>query len=684
MKNIALVGNPNSGKSTLFNGLTGSTQFVGNWPGVTVEKKGGKTRIDGEQVEVTDLPGIYSLSPYTKEEIITRDYILNEKPDVVIDIVDASNLERNLYLTTQIMELGVPVVVALNMMDVVKKKGEVISAAALSKLLGCPVCEISAITNTGVDEMKKVIGGMLQNPPDGHQHSFRYNDSVNNAISAVVGSMKENNAHSSVASDGFVALKLLSNDESLVSRKDLPEAVWAKADEQRAAIEKEYDDDFESIVAEQRYVWIKSIIDKVITTKRKEVLSVSDKIDKVLTNKWLALPIFFGIIYIIYYICLNPNGLGKKLVGITFGWVFQFLFWVQGLMNAAGVTAWLTDLVCNGVIFGVGIVVAFVPYLVVLFVFLAILEECGYMARVTFIMDRVFRRFGMSGKSFVPLLLGTGCTVQAVAATRTIENEADRKMTIFLTPFIPCATMMPGVMMVCAVITDKTWVPPLTYLLAMVFIILGGIFLKHTFLKGDPAPFVMELPEYKIPRLKNIWHFVWDRTVSFFKKATSIIVVTTIIIWFLKAFTMVYIPNGAPAGELTIENSMLAAIGRFLEPVFRPLGFGNWMLIAALLTSYVAKDNLLGTFAVILGASGQTFEATPEALAAPLRALLTPAGAVGFLLFFVLSSPCFATMGGMRKELGSGKLTLGAVAFQCGTAYLAALIAYQALTLFGL
>ena len=669
MNRIALLGNPNSGKSTLFNSLTGSTQFVGNWPGVTVEKKEGKTHIDGEKVEVIDLPGIYSLSPYSKEEIISRDYILKEKPDVVIDIVDASNLERNLYLSTQIMELGVPVVIALNMIDVVRKKGEVISSSALSKEMGCPVCEISAITNEGVDELKKVLGKMLKKGAEVKKSSFRYADDVAAAIEAVVAKMDQTGALAPIGSKEFCALKMLSNDTSVFAREAVPEEVWAEAAAQRENTEKKFDDDFESIIAEQRYTWIKSVIGKIITTRRKEKLSLSDKIDRVLTNKWLALPIFFAIIYVIYWICLNPNGLGKKLVGITFGWLIQIMGAVQGALTAIHVTPWLIDLVVNGIIFGVGIVVAFVPYLMVLFVFLAILEECGYMARVTFIMDRVFRRFGMSGKSFVPMLLGTGCTVQAVAASRTIETEADRKMTIFLTPFIPCATMMPVVILICGVITDKSWVAPLTYLLAIAFIIMGGIFLKHTFLKGEPAPFVMELPEYKIPRLKNIWHFVWDRTRSFFKKASSVILVTTVVIWFLKVFTFSfqYVPND-------IDKSMLASIGKFLVPVFTPLGFGNWKLIAALITGYVAKDNVLGTLGVIMGA-----EAVDSAL---LGQLIDPAGAVGFLLFFVLSSPCFATMGAMRKELGSGKLTLGAVAFQMTTAYLAGLIAYQVLRLF--
>ena len=665
MKTIALVGNPNSGKSTLFNGMTGSTQFVGNWPGVTVEKKEGKTKINGEAVAVMDLPGIYSLSPYTKEEIISRDYILSGEADAVIDIVDASNLERNLYLTTQVIELGVPVIVALNMMDVVKAKGEEISAATLSKQLGCPVVEISAITNTGMPELKNTIAKVLAKPETA-KHSFAYDAEVADAIASVKASCETAGVKVPAQSAEFVALKLLCGDNSVMGETQIPAAVSSAAEAARASLEKKFDDDIDSVIAEQRYTWIKSIINSVIVKRRKEKLSLSDKIDKVLTNKWLALPIFFAIIYAIYWVCLNPSGLGKKLVGITFGWLINIMIWATGALTNAGVSAWLVDMIVNGIIFGVGIVVAFVPYLMVLFVFLAILEECGYMARVTFIMDRVFRRFGMSGKSFVPMLLGTGCTVQAVAASRTIENEADRKMTIFLTPFIPCATMMPVVILICGVISSSPWVAPLTYLWSIAFVIMGGIFLKHTFLKGEPAPFVMELPEYKIPRIKNIWHFVWDRTVSFFKKASSVILVTTVIIWFLKSFTfsLQYVPTG-------IEQSILAHIGMALEPIFAPLGFGNWKLIAAMLTGYVAKDNVLGTLGVIMGA-----EVVDSALFAQL---LSPAGAVGFLLFFVLSSPCFATMGGMRKELGSAKLTLGAIAFQCCTAYLAGLVAYQVL-----
>ena len=676
MKSIALVGNPNSGKSTLFNALTGSTVFVGNWPGVTVEKKEGKTKLGSETVKVMDTPGIYSLSPYSNEEIITRDYILKEHPDVVIDIVDASNLERNLYLTTQILELGVPVVVALNMIDVVKKKGEELSAAALSKHLGCPVFEISAINNTGVDTMMKKVDSMLTAGAKAPEHTFNYADDVDAAIADIAGTMVAENVKAPVASNEFVALKMLSNDTSVFSEDAIPAAIWDKASTLRGQIEKKYDDDFDSVIAEQRYTWIKSIIGSVIVKKRKEQISLSDKIDRVLTNKILALPIFFAIIYAIYFVCLNPSGLGKKLVGITFGWVFQFLFFMMDVMTKAGIWPWLTDLVCNGVIFGVGIVVAFVPYLMILFIFLALLEECGYMARVTFIFDRVFRRFGLSGKSFIPMLLGTGCTVQAVASTRTIEDENDRKMTIYLLGYIPCATMMPTVILIVSLFAgSNAMVAPLVYLVAICFVILGGVFLKHTLLKGEPAPFVMELPEYKIPRPRNVWHFVWERTVSFFKKASSIIVITAIIVWFFKNFTfgMTYIPGAAEAG-LTIENSMLAAIGKFLVPIFTPLGVSSWQILAALLTSYVAKDNMLGTLAQIMGVE--------IADASVFGSLLTPAGAVGLLVFFVLSSPCFATMGAMRKELGSRKEAARAVGFQMISAYLVAIVAYQVLRLF--
>lgn len=655
MKQIALAGNPNSGKSTLFNALTGSTAFVGNWPGVTVEKREGRTKIDGETISVMDLPGIYSLSPYSTEEIISRDYILNEHPDVIINIVDASNLERNLYLTTQLLELNVPIVVALNMIDVVKSKGEQLSAKALSKELGCPVCEISAINKTGLPELLTAVKQLLEHPqtPNGH---FSYAKDVGDAISTIRSSMTD-----TVQSATFYSVKLLSGDESV--KKIFSSEVVQKATHYQNELEKKYDDEIDSIITEQRYHWIKSIMPVVILKRRTEKLSLSDKIDKIVTNKWLALPIFFAIIYAIYWICLNPNGPNKKIVGITFGWVFEFIAWVNGLLTSMNVSEWLISLVCDGMIFGVGIMVAFIPYLMMLFVFLAILEECGYMARVTFIMDRVFRRFGLSGKSFIPMLLGTGCTVQAIAATRTIEDENDRRMTIFLTPFIPCATMMPTVLLVVGLVTKSAWVAPLVYLLSILFVIAGGIFLKHTMFKGDPSPFVMELPEYRLPRIKNIWHFVWEKTVALFRKAGTIIVLTTVVIWFLKYFNF-------SLQHVDLDQSMLADIGRFLSPIFAPLGFASWQLIAAMITGYVAKDNLLATMGVLFG---------EDAVNGAMASILPPASAVSFLLFFILSCPCFATMGTIRKELGSTKLTWQAIGFQMGTAYLAALIAHQLL-----
>ena len=655
MKYIALAGNPNSGKSTLFNALTGSTAFVGNWPGVTVEKREGRTKIGDETVAVMDLPGIYSLSPYSNEEIISRDYILNTHPDVVVNIIDASNLERNLYLTTQLIELDVPVVVALNMMDVVKKKGEELSAKALSKELGCQVCEISAINKTGLPELKKAIDQLIHHPKTANGN-FCYAEDVGEAVSAIRKALPEYTKSAS-----FYSVRLLSGDKT-VTPNFFP-AVVAEAARYREQLEKKYDDEIDSIITEQRYRWIKSIMSKVILKRRKETLSLSDKIDKVVTSRWLALPIFFAIIYAIYWICLNPNGPNKKIVGVTFGWVFQFMGWVNELLVGMNVSPWLVSLVCDGVIFGVGIMIAFVPYLMMLFVFLAILEECGYMARVTFIMDRVFRRFGLSGKSFIPMLLGTGCTVQAIAATRTIEDENDRRMTIFLTPFIPCATMMPTVLLVVGLITNNSLLPPMVYLLSILFVIVGGIFLKHTLFKGEPAPFVMELPEYRLPRLKNVLHFVWEKTVALFRKAGSIIVVTTIIIWFFKYFSFSF-------QHVPLEESMLADIGRFLSPVFAPLGLPSWQLIAAMITGYVAKDNLLATLGVLFGEG---------AVNGALAAMLTPASAVSFLLFFILSCPCFATMGTIRKELNSAKLTFQAIMFQMGTAYLAALVAYQVL-----
>ena len=664
MKTVAFVGNPNSGKSTLFNALTGAKQFVGNWPGVTVEKKEGKATLDGAEVSMMDTPGIYSLSPYSNEEIITRDYLLQERPDAIVNIVDATNLERNLYLTTQLLELGIPVIVALNMIDVLQSKDEIVSAETLSQKLHCPVCEISAVNNKGIEALQKTIVETL-NKKHQTNYPFIFTAGLKKALIEMCDLMEQEGFTFQNATPTFYALKALCRDEGIVAEAKLSPKLHERIDYLNDALENEYDDDVESIIAEQRYAWIKTFINKVILKRRKQVLTTSDKIDRILTHKLLALPLFFAIIYTIYWICLNPSGIGKKLVGITFGWVINVMIWSATTLTEMGCAPWLVSLVSEGVVFGVGIVVAFIPYLMMLFICLAILEECGYMARVTFIMDRVFRRFNLSGKSFIPMLLGTGCTVQAVASVRTLETETDRKMTIFLTPFMPCATKMPVILLVVSILAgESAYIAPLAYLLAIFFIILGGIFLKHTLFKGEPAPFVMELPEYKMPRLKNIFHFVWDRSISFFRKITSIIFLSTVVIWFLKYFSFSLTPAGS------IDQSILADIGRALVPIFAPLGFGTWELIAAMITGYVAKDNVLATLGIIYGA---------DAVNGALAASLPPAAAVPFLIFFILSSPCFASMGAIYKELASAKLTWLAVLFQCGSAYIVSLLAYQIL-----
>ena len=675
MATIALVGNPNSGKTTLFNALTGSTQFVGNWPGVTVERKEGKFKLAKDDVESTklvDLPGIYSLSPYSLEEVIARDYILNQRPDVVINIVDASNIERNLYLTTQILELGVPTVVALNMCDVVKKKGEKIDVNALTKHLGCPVVEISAIKKAGISELKKELLGIVNRETELHESTFKFPADVEEAIAAI----KKQGYLEGEENNGYGALKILCNDKVFLEAHPIDEDSLAPVKEAREALEEKYEDDIDSIIAEGRYSWINEIIDSVLIERRKEKLSLSDKIDKVITNKWLGLPIFLAIIYLIYFICLNPKGLGKWLVGLTFDLVIKTMIATSNGLAAFGCSPWLVSLVSDGIIFGVGIVLAFVPYLMVLFLFLALLEESGYMARVAFIMDRLFRRFGLSGKSFIPMLLGTGCTVQAIASCRTIENEDDRRMTIFLTPFMPCATKMPVIILVFGLLCggNAAWMAPLIYVIAICFIICAGLFLKKFKFTNKPAPFVMELPEYKLPTLSNVWHYIWSKTVSFFRKASTIILVSTVIIWFLKYFTFGFVPS-----QPNLEDSMLASIGKFLCPLFAPIGLDDWKLVASMITGYVAKDNVLSTMGQLFIVGGEVGD--------PLEGFAQIFGgnwpqAVSFLLFFLFSSPCFASMGAISKELGSKKLTWQAIGFQMGTAYLLSLIVFNVCRLF--
>ena len=551
-RKIALVGNPNSGKTTLFNALTGSTQYVGNWPGVTVEKKEGKLKKCRSEAKVIDLPGIYSLSPYTLEEVIARDFILEERPDVIINIIDASNLERNLYLTTQVIELGVPTVVALNMIDIVNKRGDKIDTAKLSDEIGCPVVELSAVKNAGIAELVAAVMSVKDAP-----RPQRFSPDIEKALCAI-SDMAAGSAASGKYNERWLALKLLERDENLRGKVTFSDAQSAKIEQATAVLEEKQDDDIESIMTNERYVRISALLAGIYKKQSRPKLSVSDKIDKVLTNRILALPIFFLIMWGIYYVSIQTVG------DWTIGWVEELVGWVAGLivgpMEAAGAAPWLISLVDTGIFGGVGGVLVFVPQLMILYLFISLLEDCGYMARVAFIMDRIFRRFGLSGKSFIPMLIGTGCSVPGIMASRTIENENDRRMTIMLTPFVPCGAKLPVfALFVAMVFRNASWIGPSMYLIGIVMVILSGIVLKRTRLfAGKPAPFIMELPDYKLPRFKGVVIHMWEKGKSFIIKAGTIIFLASAVIWFLQSFSFSF----QYLGEGGIESSMLAGIGR--------------------------------------------------------------------------------------------------------------------------
>ncbi len=645
---MALAGNPNSGKTTLFNALTGSTQYVGNWPGVTVEKKEGRLK-KVKDVTVVDLPGIYSLSPYTLEEVIARDFILNEKPDVIINIVDASNLERNLYLTTQIVELGVPTVVALNMMDVVEKRGDVIDTKSLEERFGCPVVPISAVKNSGIQALiEKALS--LKATPQPQKFSSKIEETLSR-IQNIVQDVPDIKAYQ----PRWTAIKLLERDENLLSKVKLPIEVQDGLEGVRATLENAMDDDAESIITNERYECIAALLKSTFKKKARPKLSVSDKIDKVLTNRILALPIFFLIMWGVYYISIQTVG------DWTIGWVEELIGWisggVEGLLVGWSASPWLISLVIDGIFGGVGAVLVFVPQLMILYLFISILEDCGYMARVAFIMDRIFRRFGLSGKSFIPMLIGTGCSVPAVMAARTIENENDRKMTIMLTPFIPCGAKLPVfAMFVAMVFREASWVGPSMYIVGIVMVILSGIILKRTKLfAGKPAPFVMELPEYKLPRIKGVSIHMWEKGKAFIIKAGTIIFVACAAIWFLQSFSFSF----QYLDPEQINESMLAGIGEFLSPIFAPLGFGNWAASVAAVTGLVAKEVVVSTFALISTNSVITFTAVT---------------AYAFMIFTLLAAPCFAAIGAIKREMGGWKWTWIAILYQTGLAYVLAML----------
>ena len=766
---IALAGNPNSGKTTLFNALTGSNQFVGNWPGVTVEKKEGKLKKHSD-VKIVDLPGIYSLSPYTLEEVVARNFLLEERPDAILNIIDGTNLERNLYLTTQLTELGIPVVVAVNMMDVVQKNGDRINVKALSTALGCKVVEISALKGTGVKEAAEAAVEAAKGAVTVPQHSF------SGAVEHALAHIEEAAVHNLPAEQQrWYAIKIFERDEKVLEKLKLPADVAAHIEQDIQDAEKELDDDAESIITNERYVYIASVIKSCYQKKSKAKLTTSDKIDRVVTNRWLALPIFAVVMIIVYYVSVTTVGTwatdwandgvfgdGWHLWGgsayeqaaedyvipgaeteafleaaaeagavdeaasteeetvlipeiaqnVTATAVLyddegnvtdeipvdyatyleasqveepdpaDYGVWVPGIpvLVESGLTAincadWLQGLILDGIVGGVGAVLGFVPQMLVLFIFLAFLESCGYMARVAFVMDRIFRKFGLSGKSFIPMLIGTGCGVPGIMASRTIENERDRRMTIMTTTFIPCGAKLPIIALIAGALFDGAWwVSPSAYFIGVAAIIVSGIMLKKTKLfSGDPAPFVMELPAYHWPTVGNVLRSMWERAWSFIKKAGTVILLSSIVLWFLQAFG---VENGSFGMVEDLNNSVLAVIGSGIAWIFAPLGWGNWQSAVATITGLIAKENVVGTFGVLFGGFDEVAENGWQ-IWANMRQVYTPLSAYSFLIFNLLCAPCFAAMGAIKREMNNGKWTAFAIAYQCVFAYAVSLIVYQ-------
>ncbi len=755
---IALAGNPNSGKTTLFNALTGANQFVGNWPGVTVEKKEGKLKKNAG-VTITDLPGIYSLSPYTLEEVVARNYLINERPDAILNIVDGTNLERNLYLTTQLTELGIPVVVAINMMDVVAKAGDKINVAELSRALGCPVVEISALKSSGIMEAAQVAVTAAQSGKTVPQHSF--SGSVEHALAHI----EEAAVHSMPAEQQrWYAIKIFERDEKVLDQLKLSQQTLDHMEGDIMAVEQEMDDDAESIITNERYIYIASILKGVYKKQSAGKLTVSDRIDRIVTNRFLALPIFALVMFLVYYISITTVGTwatdwandglfgeGWHITGAAeyeeasqayvlpaarveafeaaaeeagidledeaaagaltatavlhddhgvieeevpttytdytaalavqepdpadFGtWVPGIPVLIENAMEGANIAPWLKDLILNGIVAGVGAVLGFVPQMLVLFLLLAFLEGCGYMARIAFIMDRIFRRFGLSGKSFIPMLIGTGCSVPGIMASRTIENERDRRMTIITTSFMPCGAKLPIIALIAgAMFNNAGWVATSAYFVGISAIILSGIILKKTkIFMGDPAPFVMELPAYHWPTLRNLLHSMWERGWSFIKKAGTIILLSTIVVWFTSAYGW----DESGFGAVDMENSILARVGSAVAFLFAPLGWGTWQGAVATVTGLIAKENVVGSFGILFGGFEEVAESGWQVWQ-NMREAFTPLSAYSFLLFNLLCAPCFAAIGAIRREMNDLKWTGFAVLYQTVLAYAVSLIFYQ-------
>lgn len=755
---IALAGNPNSGKTTLFNALTGSNQFVGNWPGVTVEKKEGKLKKHSDVI-IMDLPGIYSLSPYTLEEVVARNYLINERPDAILNIIDGTNLERNLYLTTQLTELGIPVVVAVNMMDVVQKNGDKINIGELSRQLGCKVVEISALKGTGVMEAAEEAIRAAHETKTVPQHSF------SGVVEHAIAHIEEAAVHTMpLEQQRWYAIKIFERDEKVLEQMKLASSVLQHIEQDIKAAEAELDDDAESIITNERYLYIASIIKGCYRKKNVGKLSTSDKIDKVLTNRWLALPIFAVVMIIVYYVSVSTVGSwatdwandgvfgdGWHLFGIgtsayeeaaeeytvpgavveafeaaaeeagvepgeaetltTTAYLYdddgnveeeipvdfaaykeaaaieepdpaEYGVWVPGIpvlvesgLEAINCADWLQGLILDGIIGGVGAVLGFVPQMLVLFIFLAFLESCGYMARIAFVMDRIFRRFGLSGKSFIPMLIGTGCGIPGVMASRTIENERDRRMTIMTTTFIPCGAKLPIIALIAgALFSGAWWVAPSAYFIGIAAIVISGIMLKKTkMFAGEPAPFVMELPAYHLPTVGNVLRSMWERAWSFIKKAGTVILLSAILLWFLQGFG---VEDGSFGMVEDLNNSILAVIGNGIAWIFSPLGWGNWQSAVATITGLIAKENVVGTFGVLFGGFDEVAENGWQ-IWANMRASFTPLAAYSFLIFNLLCAPCFAAMGAIKREMNNAKWTWFAIGYQCVFAYAIALVVYQ-------
>ena len=663
---IALAGNPNSGKTTMFNELTGSSQYVGNWPGVTVEKKEGKLK-GQKDVVIVDLPGIYSLSPYTLEEVVSRNFIINEKPDAIINIVDSTNIERNLYLTTQFLEMGTPVVLALNMMDLLQKSGDTIDKERLSEMLGCPVVETSALKGQGAKEVAEKaieLARSRQMPSD----VIRFAEDIEEAISKI---SSELGAQVTAENRRWFAIKILEGDQKAIEGLQISSEMNAKFAALRDLIKANYDDDMESIITLQRYEYIAKIVDASVKKVHTHKDSTSDKIDKIVTNRLLGLPIFALVMWFVYFVSVTTIGtMGTDWVNdVLFGEIVPGA--VDSVLASLNVADWMASLIQDGIVAGVGAVLGFLPQMLVLFFMLAILEDSGYMARVAFIMDRIFRKFGLSGKSFIPMLIGTGCSVPGIMASRTIENDRDRKITVMTTSFIPCGAKLPIIALIAgALFPDSSWVGPSAYFIGMGAVIVSGIILKKTkAFAGDPAPFVMELPPYHVPSFKGLLIHMWDRGKSFVKKAGTIIFVASIVIWVMSNL------NWSFGFVEDIEESILASLGNLFAPLFTPLGWGDWKAAVATITGLVAKENVVATFGILYG-----FEEVAEdgvEIWTTLQASFTQLSAYSFLVFNLICAPCFAAIGAIKREMGTAKWTWIALGFQTIFAYVLALITYQ-------